>query len=60
MPNYFRIGQGNQWLRPVSATGDFRISIGTANSAHCTSPAAFPCDKQRHRPLLLKTGIHVP
>ena len=43
MPNYFKIGQGDQWLRPVSATCDFRISHGTANSAHCTSPAALPC-----------------
>ena len=38
MPNYFKIGQGNQWLRPASATCDFRISHGTANSARCTSP----------------------
>ena len=42
MPNYFKIGQGNQWLRPASATCDFRISHGTANSARCTSPAALP------------------
>ena len=42
MPNYFKIGQGNQWLRPVSATCDFRISHGVANSADCTSPAALP------------------
>ena len=34
--------KGNQWLRPVGATCDFRISHGTANSAHCTSPAALP------------------
>ena len=26
----------------VSATCDFRISHGTANSAHCTFPAALP------------------
>ena len=43
MPNYFKIGQRNQWSRPVSATCDFRISHGTANSAHCTSPTALPC-----------------
>ena len=42
MPNYFKIGQGNQWLRLASATCDFRISQGTANSARCTSPAALP------------------
>ena len=42
MPNYFKIGQGNQWLRPASATYDFRISHGTANSARCTSPVALP------------------
>ena len=29
VPNYFEIGQGNQWLWPVSATCDFRISHGT-------------------------------
>ena len=40
--NYFKIGQGNQWLRPSSATCDFCISHGTANSARCTSPAALP------------------
>ena len=28
MANYFKIGQGNQWLRPVSATSDFRTSHG--------------------------------
>ena len=43
MPNYFKIGQRNQWSRPVSATCDFRMSHGTANSAHCTSPTALPC-----------------
>ena len=42
MPNYFKIGQGNQWLRPASATCDFRISHGTANSARCTLPTALP------------------
>ena len=42
MPNYFEIGQGNQWLRPVSATYDFRMSHGTANSAHCTASTALP------------------
>ena len=36
MPNYFKIGQGNQRLRPASATCDFHISHGTANSRHCT------------------------
>ena len=41
MPNYFKIGQGNQWLRPASATCNFRILHGTTNSAHCTSPAAL-------------------
>ena len=42
MPNYFKIGQGSQWLRPASATCDFRVSHGTANSSRCTSPAALP------------------
>ena len=42
MPNYFKIGQGNQWLRSARATCDFRISDGTVNSAHCTSPLRFP------------------
>ena len=28
MSNYFKIGQGNQWLRPVSVTSDFRTSHG--------------------------------
>ena len=42
MPNYFKIGQENRWLRPASATCDFRISHGTANCARCTSPAALP------------------
>ena len=42
MPDYFKIRQGNQGLRPASATCDFRISHGTANSASCTSPAALP------------------
>ena len=42
MPNYFKNGQGNQWLRSVTATCDFRISHGTANSAHCTSLLHFP------------------
>ena len=45
MPDYFKIGQGNQWLRPVSATCDFRISHGTANSFgdSLLFPAALPC-----------------
>ena len=45
MPNYFKIRQGNQWLKPASATCDFCISHGTANSARCTSPAALPCSR---------------
>ena len=45
MPNYLKIGQGNQWLPPASATCDFRISHGTANSPHCTFPAALPWSK---------------
>ena len=46
MPNYFKIGQGNQWLRPASATCDFRISHGTANSARCIPPLRFPAFHQ--------------
>ena len=48
MPNYFKIRQGNQWLRPVNATCDFRISHSTANSAHCTSTAALPWCNSHH------------
>ena len=50
MPNYFKIGQGNQWLRPASATCNFRISNGTANSSRCTSSAALPWP----RPIIAK------
>ena len=42
VPNYFKIGPGNQWLQPVSATCDFRISHCMANSACSTSPLRCP------------------
>ena len=56
MPNYFKIGQGNQWLRPASATCDFCISHGTANSARSTSPAALPWPCTMPRALLSLTN----
>ena len=59
MPNCFKIGQGNQWLRPASAICDFRISHGTANSSRCTSPAALPCCKRTFSICTSKDGAEV-
>ena len=44
VPSYFKIGQGNQWFRPVSPTCDFRISHGTARQTLLIAlpPLCFP------------------
>ena len=42
MPDYFKIRQGNQWLRPASTTCGFRISDCMANLANCICPAVLP------------------
>ena len=59
MPNYFKIGQGNQWLRPASATCDFRILHGTANSARCTSPAVLPWSPLTIEPIKIYLNVSV-
>ena len=54
-----KIGQGNQWFRAVSATCDFRISHGTANSAHCTSPAVLPRLQRRPHNLVFNVQYRI-
>ena len=48
VPNYLKIGQGNQWLRPISATSDFHKLYHMVRQTPliALSPLRFPASNQ--------------